>query len=124
MRELTRTTQRLLESSTGKFDLAALTKEMFRRVGKREALNFDCADFKSSQISIENIENKSKGVIANDMIKKGTLLCASKALSAVYKYTLDGHSRGHGHVCQFDSPNAVRSLFDATSLFVVSWRWI
>jgi tetratricopeptide (TPR) repeat protein len=91
MRELTRTTQRLLESSTGKFDLAALTKEMFRRVAKRETLNFDCADFKSSQISIENIENKSKGVIANDMmIKKGTLLCASKALSAVFKYTLDG----------------------------------
>jgi hypothetical protein len=59
-------------------------------VGKREALNFDCADFKSSQISIVNIENKSKGVIANDMIKKGTLLCASKALSAVFKYTLDG----------------------------------
>ena len=90
MRELKKTNQRLLESSTGKFDLDKLTREMFKRVEKREALNFDCADFKSSQITIVNIENKSKGVIANKFIKKGTLLCASKALSAVFKYTNDG----------------------------------
>jgi tetratricopeptide (TPR) repeat protein len=34
-RELTRTTQRLIESSTGQYDLASLTKEMFCRVAKR-----------------------------------------------------------------------------------------
>jgi len=98
---------------------------MFCRVAKREALNFDCADFKSKQISIVNIENKSKGVIANAaMIKKGTLLCASKALSAVFEYTNDGVlDTDTDMFANLIAPNGARSLFDAASLLVVSWRW-
>ena len=88
--ELEKTNQRIHESTTGDYDLERLSNEVFERVLKQETLNFDLADFKSSKISVVDIPNKSKGVIANEFIKKGTLLCASKALSAVFKYTKFG----------------------------------
>ena len=89
-RECDKTKQRLLESTEGNFDLESLAKEVFELVSKRQELNFDLADFLSNKISLTEMPNKSKGVIANEFIKKGTLLCASKALSAVFKYTSNG----------------------------------
>ena len=60
---------------------------MFKRVSKKECLNFDVADFKSNKIAIiVNSENKSKSVIATEKIKKGTLLVVERACSAIFKY--------------------------------------
>jgi tetratricopeptide (TPR) repeat protein len=90
--ELDKTKQRLLESTTGMYDLAAVKQEILSRVHKRESLNFDFADFVSSQILIIDIDDiKNKGIKANEFIKRGTLLCASKALSAIFKYTSAGN---------------------------------
>jgi len=90
MFELNKTKLRINESTKGEYDLESLSKEVFARVFGRKTLNFDLADFKSNKISVVDIPNKSKGIIANEYIKKGTLLFASKALSAVFKYTNSG----------------------------------
>ncbi len=85
--ELKNTLKRLNESSTGHFEFDKIASDLFKRVSKKECLNFDVADFKSNKISIiVNTENKSKSVIATEKIKKGTLLVVERACSAIFKY--------------------------------------
>lgn len=79
--ELDKTNQRLIEAQTGNYDFETLLEQYLQK----ECLYFDVADFKSSKISVVDIPNKSKGVIANQDIKKGELLVVSKAVSASFK---------------------------------------
>ena len=53
----------------------------------------DVADYKSSHIEVVDIENKSKGVVAQEFIKKGTLLQASKALAATFHNAVDWNKK-------------------------------
>ncbi len=65
--ELVRTKERLNESKTGTFNFKALYEQFF----KREDLYMDIADYKSEKITVAEIQNKAKGVIATDHIPKG-----------------------------------------------------
>jgi len=79
--ELNKSNQRLLESQTGNYDFQTLLDQYM----KKECFNFDVAEFESPKLSVVDIPNKSKGVIANKDIKKGELLVVSKAISASFK---------------------------------------
>lgn len=82
-RELTRSNNRLAECSTGTYDFESIVKQHL----KKENLDIDVADFHSSKLSVVDIPNKSKGVVANESIKKGTLLAVSKAVSVIFNNT-------------------------------------
>lgn len=77
--ELKRTNERIKESQTGKYDMKRLTEET--KAGK---LRLDVADFMSKLIKIDEVEGKGKGVVAQEDIKRGTLIVASKAVSIAY----------------------------------------
>ncbi len=77
--ELARSKSRTTETTSGVFDFEKIIKEY----SNRKNLNFDVADYQSPKITVVDIPNKSKGVIASENIKKGTLLVVSKAISAV-----------------------------------------
>ena len=76
--ELKKSLQRIDESVTGIYDFESLVEQHM----KRKNSNFDVADYKSNKIFITDIPNKSKGVLAIEAIKKGTLLVVSKAVKA------------------------------------------
>ena len=67
--ELARTKERLTESKTGVFNFKGLYEQFF----KREDLYIDIADYKSDKITVAEIQNKAKGVIATEHILKGIL---------------------------------------------------
>lgn len=79
--ELKRANQRLQEARTGVYDF----KSMLEQYLKKEVYHFDVADYESSKLKVTDIPNKSKGVVAVEDIKKGTLLVVSKAVSAYFK---------------------------------------
>lgn len=70
-----KTTDRINESKNGAYDFEGLYNQLF----KRECLNMDIAEYMCDKIMITDIENKSKGVVATEFIKQGTLLTVSKA---------------------------------------------
>jgi len=67
--ELARTKERLTESKTGVFNFKGLYEQFF----KREELYMDIADYKSDKITVAEIHNKAKGVIAIEHILKGKI---------------------------------------------------
>jgi hypothetical protein len=77
--ELAKSNERIFESKTGNYDFEKIMTQYLK-----ENRLFDVADFKSDCIAVANIPKKSKGVIATENIKKGTLLVVSKAISAVF----------------------------------------
>ena len=83
--EIRKTNERINESKNGSYDFQKLYAEFFLR----ENLLMDIADYKTSKIAVVDIKNKSKGVIATECIKKGTLLAVSKAVSAVFHNKID-----------------------------------
>ena len=76
--ELAKSEARIPESITGIYKFESIMAQYM----KKENLNFDVADFKSHSIMLVDIPGKSKGIVANENINKGTLLVASKAISA------------------------------------------
>ena len=76
-KELSRTIERINESTTGNYDFEKLATQLFQRTKNRESLNVDAADYKSNQI---------KGIIATQNIALGTQLVVSKAVAAVFRY--------------------------------------
>ena len=78
--ELAKSNARISESTSGVFDF----ENIMRQYLNTENLLFDAADYKSDCIKVTDLTNKSKGVIATENIKKGTLLVVSKAISAVF----------------------------------------
>jgi hypothetical protein len=78
--ELAKSDARISESTSGVFDF----ENIMRQYLNTENLLFDAADYKSDCIKVTDLTNKSKGVIATENIKKGTLLVVSKAISAVF----------------------------------------
>jgi hypothetical protein len=83
--ELNKTKERIQESKKGTYDFNSLYEQFFTR----KNLYMDVADYRSDKIQITDIENKSKGVVATDFIKKGTLLLANKAASAAFHNKID-----------------------------------
>ena len=49
------------------------------------------ADYISNRISVTDIANGQKGILAKEDIKRGTLLVAAKAVSTVFKNTSNSH---------------------------------
>lgn len=85
-KELSRTIERINELTTGNYDFEKLSTQLFQRTKNRESLNVDAADYKSNQIKVTDIPNKSKGIIATQNIALGTQLVVSKAVAAVFRY--------------------------------------
>ena len=77
-KELSRTIERINELTTGNYDFEKLSTQLFQRTKNRESLNVDAADYKSNQIKVTDIPNKSKGIIATQNIALGTQLVVSK----------------------------------------------
>ena len=78
--ELTRSNARISESISADYDFESIMNQYL----KKENLYFDVADYTSASITVVDKPNKSKGVIATEDIKKGTLLVLSKEISAVF----------------------------------------
>ena len=83
--QLNKTKERIQESKNGTYQFNSLYEKFFAR----KNLYMDVADYRSDKIQVTDIENKSKGVVATDFIKKGTLLLANKAASAVFHNKVD-----------------------------------
>lgn len=77
--DLARCEERTRESRTGFYDMRRLISLV-----KEGVLRLDVADYVSDLIKIADIPNKSKGIVATERIKRGTLLVASKAASIAY----------------------------------------
>jgi len=92
--ELKKTNQRINESKYGNYNLESIYEQYF----EKNDFNMDIADFKSNKITIKDIENKSKGVVAVDFIRKGTLLLVSKASSAVFHNQIDYRQKSYNSV--------------------------
>ena len=78
--EIKKTTERINESKTGVYNFKAMYQEIF----SNNNFYMDIADYRSNKIEVTDILNKSKGVVATDFIKKGTLITACKAASAIF----------------------------------------
>ncbi len=100
--EIKKTKERINESKTGNYNFQALYEQFF----KRENLYMDIAEYKSNKTTVTDIKNKSKGVVATESIKKGTLLLASKAASAVFHTKVDYRKKSFNTVhCNLGSYN-------------------
>lgn len=108
--EIKKTKERINESKTGNYNFQALYEQFF----KRENLYMDIADYMSNKIMITDVKNKSKGVVATEFIKKGTLLMASKAAVAVFHNKVDYRKKSQNTVfcCegQFNSKNETENI--------------
>ena len=67
--------------------------DLYEQVLSRKELRLDIADFKSHQIQVVDIANKSKGMVATEKIKAGTLLLVSKAETAVFNNTVNSRQK-------------------------------
>jgi len=103
--EIVRTHKRLNEAKNGTYNF----KELYEQYFKRENLYLDVADYFSNQMKITNIENKSKGVVAIDFIKKGTLLLANKAASAVFYNNKDFRLKSYNTIDCFNKKYKTRN---------------
>ncbi len=92
--ELKKTNDRINEFKYGNYNLDSLYEQFF----KKTDLYMDIADYKSNKITIKDIKNKSKGVVATEFIKKGTLLLVSKASSAVFHNRIDYRRKSYNSV--------------------------
>ena len=100
--EIKKTKERINESKTGNYNFQALYEQFF----KRENLYMDIAEYKSDKTIVTDIKNKSKGVVATEFIKKGTLLLASKAASAIFHTKVDYRKKSYNTVhCSLGSYN-------------------
>ena len=77
--DLKRCQDRLQETRTGVYDMKKLIGDV-----KAGLLRLDVADYVCKSIAVKEIPNKSKGIVAVEKIKRGTLLVASKAVSIAY----------------------------------------
>lgn len=92
--ELEKTYERLKERDSGHFNIKGLYEQSF----ERKELNMDVCDFKSSKIEVADIENKAKGMLAKETIKKGTLIVLSKAATAIFNNKVDYRLKSHDQV--------------------------
>lgn len=72
--ELEKTNTRIAESKTGVYDLQAVV-DKFRK--KKNGFYIDVSDYKSDQIQIFNLDNKSKGVKAIKAIPRGETISSN-----------------------------------------------
>ena len=79
--------KRIDDSKTGIYDFETIVSQFT----KKKSLHFDVADYISNRISVADIANRQKGILAKEDIKRGTLLVAAKAVSTVFKNTSNSH---------------------------------
>uniref|UniRef100_A0AC35F2E6 SET domain-containing protein n=1 Tax=Panagrolaimus sp. PS1159 TaxID=55785 RepID=A0AC35F2E6_9BILA len=82
--QLKRATFRLSEQKDGNYDFKMMYSE-----SKKEKADLDVSDFEGP-IEIANIPGKSRGIIASEDIKMGTLLVVSKAFASGYSQDFPG----------------------------------
>jgi tetratricopeptide (TPR) repeat protein len=103
--EIEKTNQRIKESTTGEYDF----KNIYELFFKGENLYMDIADYWSDKIEVADIKNKSKGVKANALIKKGTLICCNKAASAVFYNKEDYRTKSYTKVDFYENKFSTRN---------------
>lgn len=108
--ELERSERRVRESETGEYDMKKLVEDV--RAGK---LRLDVADYVSKSIRIEEVSGKRNRLVASADIKRGELLCASKAISIAYEKECHFDNNVHDLCIQ----NVIQLVFDqsTTNLF-------
>lgn len=77
--DLARSEERMRESSTGVYDMKRIINEV-----KSGKMRLDVADYVASSVRVADVAGKSKGFVATEKIKRGTLVVASKAASIAY----------------------------------------